>query len=60
MAKLIFYSGPYLKTATGGAVFLGNYIVEAGDKDDAVAKEVMEGFADFTDGFANALKFTLF
>jgi len=36
--------------------FLGNCIVEAGDKDDAVAKEVMEGFADFTDAFAKAVK----
>ncbi len=36
--------------------FLGNCIVEAGDKDDAIAKEVMEGFADFTDAFAKAVK----
>ncbi len=36
--------------------FLGNCIVEAGDKDDAVAKEVAEGFADFTDAFAKAVK----
>ena len=36
--------------------FLGNCIVEAGDKDAAVAKEVTEGFADFTDAFAKAVK----